>query len=107
MVMMKSSLSNANKRLLEALQKTNYGRLERLSIVNGDPIWNPPPRIVKDIKLGSTDTGPRVELESTDFALKREHVELFDQLQRLGNGIIECIEIKGGLPFRLILEQQL
>jgi len=60
---------------------------------------------VKDVKLGAPDSGARPELESEDFALKREHIELFEQLQRFGNGTIECFVIKGGLPFLLTLEQ--
>ena len=103
----KSSLSTPQQRLLETLQKTNYGRIEGLCIRGGQPVFDPLPRIVKDVKLGATDTGARPELESGDFALKREHVELFEQLRRFGNGTIDCLEIKGGLPFLLTLEQHI
>jgi hypothetical protein len=107
-VLTKSSLSTQKKRLLEALQKTNYGRIENLLIREGEPVLSPPPRIVKDIKLGATDTGARPELNTMDFALKREHLELFEYFRRLGNGTIECIEVKAGLPFRLItVEEQM
>jgi hypothetical protein len=97
----KSSLSAPQKRLLETMQRMNFGRIEGLSIRSGEPVLNPPPRIVKDVKLGAADNGARPELEAGDFALKREHIELFENLRRLGDGMIECIEVKGGLPFRL------
>jgi hypothetical protein len=103
----KSSLSTAQKRLIETMQRTNYGRIEGLLIREGQPVLNPPPRVVKDVKLGTADSGARPELQSGDFALKREHVELFEQLRRLGNGTIECLEIKGGLPFLLMLEEHI
>jgi hypothetical protein len=103
----KSSLSAPQKRLLETIQKMNYGRIEGLWIRGGEPIFDPPPRIVKDVKLGAADSGARAELESTDFALKREHIELFENLRRLGDGIIDSIEIKSGLPFRLIVEERM
>ena len=103
----KSSLSTPQKRLLEILQKVNYGRVEDLSIRGGEPMFSPPPRIVRDVKLGAADNGARPELESTDFALKREHVELFESLGRLADGTIECIEVKAGLPFRLIVEERM
>jgi hypothetical protein len=106
-VVTKSSLSSRQKRLLETLQRTNYGRIEGLRVHEGDPTFDPPPRIVKDVKLGFVDTGARPELETGDFALKREHIEMFEQFRRLGNGIVECIEVKGGLPFRLMIEQQI
>lgn len=103
----KSSLSTANKWLLATLQKTNYGRIERLTVRKGEPVFDPPPRVVKDVKLGTTDNGPRPELEAGDFALKREHVELFENLSRIGDGFVESIEIKAGLPFRLVIEQRI
>ena len=103
-VLTKSSLSTSQKRLLEAMQKMNFGRIENLSIRGGEPVLNPAPRVVKDVKLGA-DNGARPELESDDFALKREHIELFENLKQLGNGTIECIEIKAGLPFRITIEQ--
>jgi hypothetical protein len=103
----KSSLSSPQKRLLETMQKMNYGRIEDLSIRGGEPIFDPPPRIVRDVKLGAADNGARPELESGDFALKREHVELFESLCRLGDGMIDSIEVKAGLPFRLAIEERL
>lgn len=105
--MTRSSLSTPRKRLLETMQRTNYGRLERLLVRAGEPVWDPPPRVIKDVKLGSSDTGPRPELQAGDFALKREHLDLFEHLQQLGTGIIEVLEIKAGLPFRITVEQQM
>jgi hypothetical protein len=105
-LMTKSSLSAPQKRLLETMQKMNYGRIEGLSIRGGEPIFDPAPRVVKDVKLGATDTGARAELESADFTLKREHIELFENLKRLDHGTIDTIEIKSGLPFRLIIEER-
>jgi hypothetical protein len=102
----KSSLSTPQKRLLETMQKMNFGRIENLSIRSGEPVLSPAPRVVKDVKLGA-ENGSRAELQSGDFALKREHIELFDNLRLLGNGTIECIEIKAGLPFRITVEQQM
>jgi hypothetical protein len=99
--MTKSSLSAPQKRLLEALQKTNFGRIEGLTIRAGEPTFNPMPRIVKDVKLGAPDNGARPEALAADFALKREHIELFEMLIRVGDGVIECLEIKAGLPFRI------
>jgi hypothetical protein len=97
----KSSLSTPEKWLLETMQKMNFGRIEGLAIRGGQPVFSPGPRIVKDVKLGATDNGVRAEINSADFALKREHIELFETLRMIGDGIIECIEVKAGLPFRL------
>jgi hypothetical protein len=97
----KSSLSIAQMHLLEMMQRLNYGRIERLSLHDGQPVFTPGPRIVKDIKLAAADNGVRAEINSPDFYLKCEHIELFKHLRAIGNGIIESIEVKAGLPFRL------
>jgi hypothetical protein len=106
-VQTKSSLSTQQRLLLETMQRTNFGRIVGLAVRGGQPVFDPPPRIVKDVKLGAADNEPRPELRASDFALKREHVELFENLRRLGDGIIETIEIKSGLPFRLTVEQSI
>ncbi|MBZ5623504.1 MAG: hypothetical protein LAQ69_33000 [Acidobacteriia bacterium] len=103
----KSSLSTQQRRLLETLQKTNFGRIERLTVRGGEPVFDPPPRIVKDVKLGAAENGVRPELAAIDFALKREHVELFENLRLIGDGTVESLEVKSGLPFRLTFAQRI
>ena len=100
----KSSLSAPRRRLLEAMQRLNFGRIEGLEIRNGEPVFQPAPRIVQDIKIGG-ENGPRPELTIEDFALKSSVIELFDHLARLGDGTLESIEIKYGMPFRLVVER--
>lgn len=101
----KSSLSARQRRLLETMQNLNFGFIEDLRIAAGEPIFSPPLRIVKDIKLGAADNCARPELHHADFALKREHLELFQYLRSLGDGRVERIEVKAGLPFRFMVEQ--
>ena len=98
----KASLTAPQLRLLKIMQMLNYGRIEGLRVRDGEPVFDAPPRITRDVKLGDINSGPRPEVDAHDFALKRGHVELFEHIQRLNNGTVECIEIKGGLPFRLI-----
>ena len=102
-LMTKASLSAPRRRLLETMQRLNFGRIEDLEVRNGDPVFNPAPRIVQDIKLGG-ENGPRPELGAADFVLKSQVAEFFDHLSRLGNGSVETIEVKHGLPFKLVIE---
>ena len=44
---------------------------------------------------------------SGDFLLKSHFNELFDQLEQIGDGSIAVLEIRHGLPFRLVVEQSL
>jgi hypothetical protein len=100
----KSSLTVPRRRLLEAMQRLNFGRIEGLEIRNGDPVFQPAPRIIQDIKIGG-ENGPRPELTIDDFALKSAVIELFDHLSRIGDGTLESLEVKYGMPFKLVVEQ--
>ncbi|GIW90019.1 MAG: hypothetical protein KatS3mg109_0451 [Pirellulaceae bacterium] len=100
----KASLSPARRRLLELFQRVNFGRVERLSIQNAEPVLEPPPRVIREIKFGG-ENGPRPELEAHDFLLKTQVVELFEHFDRLGTGIVDVIEVKHGLPFRMIVTE--
>jgi hypothetical protein len=101
----KASLSAPRRRLLEAMQRLNFGRIEGLEIRNGEPVFQPAPRIIQDIKIGG-ENGPRPELTIEDFVLKGAFVELFDHLSRIGDGTVESVEVKYGMPFKLVVEQR-
>jgi len=100
----KASLSPARRRLLEILQQINFGRLETLAIRNGEPVLDPMPRKVLEIKFAG-ENGPRPELKVDDFLLKRQAVELFEFFDQLQDGVIDVLEVKHGLPFRMIVTE--
>jgi hypothetical protein len=102
--MNKASLSPARRRLLEACQQIGFGRLEQLVFEEGEPQFLPPPRIVREVKFGG-ENGPRPELGKADFVLKQQVVELFGHLDRHRTGIIDVLEVKHGLPFRMIVTE--
>ena len=100
----KAALSPARRRLVETMQQLNFGRIENLAVRAGEPAFDPAPKVVQDIKIGG-ENGPRPELTHDDFALKSQIAELFNFLNSVGDGTVAVIEVKHGLPFRLIIEQ--
>jgi hypothetical protein len=86
------------------MQELNFGRIERLAVKAGEPIWNPPPRIVREVKFGG-DNSPRPEREMQSFSLKSRLVELFRHLDGIASGEIALLEVKHGLPFRMLIER--
>ena len=100
----KASLSQPRRTLIELMQRLNYGHIADLGIERGEPIFDAGLRIVKEIKLGSSN-GPRPELDKADFVLKDQVIELFEHLDTVGNGRIALIEIRYGLPVRMAVEQ--
>ena len=100
----KRSLSGPRRQLLELMQRYNFCRIENLEVRDGEPVFDPASRVRQEIKIG-TNNGPRPELEKDDFQLQAPVIELFEHLKRVGDGRIAALEVKHGLPFRLLVEQ--
>ena len=100
----KKDLTPSQVRLLESMQRINFGRIEGLVVRGGEPVFNPPPIVARQIKLGR-DNAPRPEMRLRDFVLKAEVRELLDHLQRIGDGVIRRVEIRHGLPCALTVEE--
>ena len=99
------NLSPDRRRLVELLQWMNFGRIEGLVILHGDPVLNDPaPKVIREVKFGG-DNGPRTEAAAADFALKAQFTELFEHFDGLGNGRIEVLTVKHGLPFGMHVEE--
>lgn len=101
----KSGLSEAQSRLVELLQRINFGRVERLLVKSGMPAFEPPPRIIQKLKMGG-DNAARPEADLQDFFLKRPTIEMLQAIADLGDGEVLSIEVKHGLPFALEIERQ-
>ena len=99
-----SSLSPARLRLVRVMQWINFGRIENLQIREGDPCFEPRPRVIRTILLGA-DNSPRCEIRVSHFVLKKQVTELFGVFDRVSNGHIPLLEIKHGLPLRMEVEE--
>lgn len=86
--------------LIHLMQQINFGRIENLRIRNGDPMHDPLPRIVREVKFAGDNT-PRSEAEIGDFTLKRQVQDLLIQLDQIGDGVIDVLVVKHGLPFSM------
>jgi hypothetical protein len=82
------------------MQRLHFGQIIGLRIRAGQPILDPPPRLVRDRKLGS-ESVPRPAEERANFLLKEQVVDLFDYFGEIGDGVIDLIDVRHGLPFRL------
>lgn len=102
----KSDLTTAQQGLLELMQRKNYGCIEGLPVRRGEPVMNPPPRVIREHRF-ARENGPRPEVAKCDFALKAEVVDLFAQLEAIGDGVITRLEFQRGLPFRMVVEEVL
>lgn len=98
-------LSAPRQALVRLFQTVNFGRIEDLEIRRTEPAFNPAPLVLLDLKL-DTEEGPRPERDLTDFVLRDEVRRLMARLDEIENGCIQRIEVRAGIPRRLIVEAQ-
>jgi hypothetical protein len=93
----KRDLSSARRRLLELFQRVHFGRLENLHVRGGEPVFNPPPKVVLAVRFpGQNDAHPAIDW--SDFKLKPAVIELFRRLDAIGDGVISTLSVHYGLP---------
>jgi len=98
-----ADLSESRRRLLRLMQEIHFGSIEDLEIRGGEPVFDPPPRVIREIKFGG-DRSPRLQTTAKDFAAKPQVAELLDSLTRIRDGTIGRLEVQHGIPFRMKLE---
>ena len=102
----KKQLSPARQQLIELMQRLAFCHIRQLPIINGEPVLSKELQIIQDLKLGA-DNAPRVQLHLRDFALKKSQQELMDIIDSIQDGEIESIEVRYGLPYRVLVMRPL
>ena len=95
-----SQLSRPRQALVRLCQNINYGSIQGLRVEDAEPALSPPPLVLIDVKLDA-DEVPRPEADLPDFELCDEVCRLMGRLQELTTGMIERIEVRGGIPRRI------
>jgi hypothetical protein len=101
-----SQLSPARQALVRVLQAVNFGELQSIPVRDADPIIEATSVVILDTKLDK-DEIPRPELSLSDFTLSAEVVRLMSRLDDVKNGTIRHLEVRAGIPRRLIFELRL
>ncbi len=97
----KTQLSGQRQRLLELMQEIAFGQIRDLNVKQGEPQFHPSPQVAKDWKLDG-ENGARPELYLRDFTLKEQHHKLFEVFDTICDGTIDEINIRAGLPCRVL-----
>jgi hypothetical protein len=98
-----STLTPKQRRLLTLMSSLNFARIEQLQVRGGQPVFDPPPRIYRDLKFGG-DNGSRPEAARDNYLLKDRVVEFLSELEGIGDGTIACLVVRDGLPFTMSVE---
>lgn len=97
-------LTPARQRLVRIMQLLTFGFIEALEVRAGEPVFSPAPTIVAEVKLES-DNVPPPAIDLTDFELRAEVCSLMDALAALHDGSVMRIDVRYGIPRRLLIER--
>jgi hypothetical protein len=101
-----SQLSPARQTLVRLCQRLNFGIIQSITVRDADPVFDPHNIVLVDEKLDDKDAR-RPEAELTDFDLAAELCRLMRRLDEIGDGMIERLEVRGGIPRRVVFESSL
>jgi hypothetical protein len=101
-----SELSAPRQALVRLCQSIDYGQILDLQVRDREPQFSPAPTVLLDIKLDAA-RGWRPESELSDFALCDEVCRLLDRIDELHAGCVQRIEVRAGIPRRLLIEAKL
>src|SRR5215469_5552564 len=96
-----SQLSASRQAFVRQCQWMGYGKIVSLAVQKAKPVFTEQTEVFFDVKLDGND-GPRPEHELGDFALSSEIVRLFAKLDAIRNGSIEHVEVRAGIPRRIV-----
>lgn len=97
-----SQLSPPRQALIRLCQAINFGFIEMMEVRDCDPMFDPPPLLLRDLKL-DLDEGPRFELALRDFVVSNEVLRLLRHLDEMKCGSVRRIEVRAGIPRRVLL----
>lgn len=101
-----SGLSAPLRGLVRLCRETGYGRIEDLEVAGGEPILGPDALVLVDIKLDAAPS-PEDQPNDRDFVLSAEVVRLIAVLDGIHDGRVSSIEIRAGLPRRIVFERRI
>ena len=100
-----ADLSPQRRDLVRLCQSINYGDVSNFTVSDRKPVLSEPCVVVLDVKLDS-DQSPRQESDQSDFTVCIEVVRLMALLDRIQNGKISKLEVRAGIPRRVIWEDR-
>lgn len=97
----RARLSPNRRRLLELLERLRYGRIENLIVRDGEPLFDPRPRIVRRVLLGESCRSEPMRRGT----LPPKIAELFSFFDDKRHVLVRAIVVQDHLPLHLVVDE--
>jgi hypothetical protein len=98
-----SQLSTQRQALIRQCQQIGFGEIGRFLVRESEPVLTAETEVLFDVKL-DRDDGQRLEQNLSDFEVSKEIVRLFSKLDAIGNAVVEHLEVRAGIPRRIVFK---
>jgi len=98
-----AEVSAARQAFIRRCQRLLFGTIRGLEVHDCEPAFGPKTETLRDLKLDG-DEAPRPEQDLSDFVLGAEIRRFFSMLDAFGDGTIEHVEVRAGIPRRIVFK---
>jgi len=91
--------SPARQRLAAMIEKLEFGCIDELHLLNGEPQFTPRPRLKRVFNLAAND-GSSAKRRGREYRLRTLRA-LFDRLNSIRGAVVVSILVQHGVPVRL------
>lgn len=98
-------VTNAERELIRLIRQTQFGCISNIKLSAGQPILDGNTSVSIEFKLSGLEPTKEV-LSEQDYLNKPQVRTLFERFRTLGNGTIECLDVRDGLPFKVTIKRK-
>jgi len=87
------------------VHETRFGSIRDFRLSEGRPVIDDSTQISVEYKLSGLESGE--EVMDIDTFLERPQVRtMLAKFQQVGNGVVECLDVRDGLPFKMSVKRK-
>ena len=90
----------AETALLDIIRRTGFGTIEHLRISGGRPVIDANTEIEHEFKLSGVEQA-RQAIPDEQYAQKPQVRAMFERFTEIGDGLVEALDVRDGLPFKM------
>lgn len=97
-------ITNAKPTITSIICGMRYGRIENFRVVQGAPMVDTETQICIEYKLSGVEQ-PLEVITEREFLNKPQVRAMLDKFRMVGDGIIECLDVRDGLPCKMTVRK--